>query len=531
MNNKISDNGAGIKTGTPGLVRPYTMDVKDGITALVALGLGFLFVEWGIPFPYAPNMGVFIFFTIIVITASLYFKRPKENKIPSVKKRQSEWVVFGVAILSMSYFLIFDNTPLNSFMFLFTMLSLVVWIMKKSETSITEKLNGFILGDLLNQILIIPLSNYLAIFHSFTIENRFKKSTLLSLVVGIIVSIPLIIAVTTLLSQAGTGFNNLVEDVLDMFYELDFVHYAMELLFGIPIACYFFGFIYGNHRKRKTEIITYEKTNSRFIKLHVIPGAAVYGPLVILNIIYIIFFVAMAGYFFSAFSGSLPMEMTYAEYARQGFFELCAVATINLAIIVFSYTYLKRDAYDYPKLLRILSGLMSFFTILLVSTAMSKMLMYISSYGLTRLRIYTLWFMLLILFVFLLIGIWHIKKFNLGKPIIIGFVVLFLALGFSNSDGIIAKYNIKAYESGKIKQLDTEVMYDLSDAVVPYVYDYLKDIEDANIKKELESILYFHETRYDEIILNEEPEFYDYRDNKIMRFNIQSYIAKNVGMS
>ena len=92
--------------------------------------------------------------------------------------------------------------------------------------------------------------------------------------------------------------------------------------------------------------------------------------------------------------------MTYAEYARHGFFELCAVTAINLAVI-FAAKLLSQEGRG--KLLRIEVILLSVFTLALTVIDLSKMVLYIQSYGLTRLRIYTSIFMVFLFIVFLII--------------------------------------------------------------------------------------------------------------------------------
>jgi hypothetical protein len=194
------------------------------------------------------------------------------------------------------------------------------------------------------------------------------------------------------------------------------------------------------------------------------------APLAVFNAFYALFFAALGNYFFAAFVGRLPEAMSYAEYARKGFFELCGVATINLALIACVYLLMRRGGNERPRALRVLTGLISAFTVLLIVTAMSKMLLYISAYGLTRLRVYTSWFMLLLLIVFALLLLWHFRAFNPAKPLILVCVVCFMALTWADTDGLIAKYNIAQYENGKTAALDVRMLNTLSDAAVPHIY-------------------------------------------------------------
>jgi hypothetical protein len=110
------------------------------------------------------------------------------------------------------------------------------------------------------------------------------------------------------------------------------------------------------------------------------------------------------------------------------------------------------------------------------------MLLYVNMYGLTRLRVYTLWFMLLLLCVFAVLVIWHIRPINAGKPIVIVFVLLTLGLFFSNSDGLIAKYNVERYEAGALGSVDTEMLTYMSNAVEPYLIELENNAKDYGVR-------------------------------------------------
>ena len=104
------------------------------------------------------------------------------------------------------------------------------------------------------------------------------------------------------------------------------------------------------------------------------------------------------------------------------------------------------------------------FTLFMIAVAISKMFMYISKFGLTRLRIYTSWFMALCAFIFILIIIKQFKlDFRLSKWSTVIFTVMFGILCFSRPDFVIAKYNIAMYESGEIEELDIYQLTGMSD--------------------------------------------------------------------
>jgi hypothetical protein len=267
-------------------------------------------------------------------------------------------------------------------------------------------------------------------------------------------------------------------------------------------------------------MITGEQAHNFVDKAHKIPSAAVYAPLLLLNALYLVFFAVMTTYLVSGFSQKLPAGYdTYAEYARRGFFELCFIAAINLFALGFAWLLSKRAAGGHPKPLRIIGGMLTALTLLLIATAASKMLMYVDSYGLSRLRLYTLWFMLVLACVFIVLLIWHLRPFNAGKPIAIACVILFLALVLSNTDGIIAKHNVESYLDGKTERVDVVMLSELSDAAVPALKTLSEKAPDKRVRSKAKTAL---AQRFIHGVFTAD----DYRDLPYMSFNLQSEKAR-----
>ena len=188
--------------------------------------------------------------------------------------------------------------------------------------------------------------------------------------------------------------------------------------------------------------------------------------------------------------------VSYSSYARRGFFELCFVSLINLAIIICLNLFCKyREDGKRPASLKIITCVLSIFTILLIATAVSKMVMYIKVYGLTPLRVYTTWFMVLLAVVFAGIFLTMLNsKINLPKITVTAFTILFSVLSFCNADGLIAKYNADRFLSGTLTEFDVSMMHELSTGAVPEairVRDHLseddREILDGIISRKLDT--------------------------------------------
>jgi hypothetical protein len=496
---------AGMTGGTPGMIDgvpqysrpmpppprppkpkvPFLCTGKDSIFAIVCLILGFLFFEFDV---FAGQLGTFIFFLVVIVSTFIYMEISKN------KQNARSYVALGVLLLSIVPFLIYDATALTFFQLLFSVALCITWVMYSARTQMSEKLSGFIIGDLFNQTFIVPFANYGGIFLAIRdgLKTRKGGKRFLFGIIGLLASIPIIIGVVALLISADSGFEQAMKKLSEAINLQEIGTWILYLIIGVPIACYAFGLVYGNSHKRTTSVIDKKNTSAALLNSHKLPKASLYGPLIILTIIYIAFFVAMGSYLFSAFGGDIPGSFTYAEYARRGFFELCGVAAINLAVIVIVYWFAKRAEGEYPKLLRVLTGSISGLTVLLILTAGSKMVLYISTYGLSQLRVYTLWFMALLLLIFLVLVIWHVRPFNAGRPIVIIFVSLFLALSFGNVDGVIAQYNVDKYMSGELEDMDVEMFRYMSDAVIPPLEELKKNAPDESVRQNAAEIIRAH---------------------------------------
>ena len=346
--------------------------------------------------------------------------------------------------------------------------------------------------------------------------SKYKKvKGILPALIGILIFLPLFVVVIRLLISADLAFEHFVGKIFNYISIENVIIYTIQFIIGIPVAFYLFGLIYGNVKGRYIDKITIESVDKAANIIKIAPKIAIYSILTLFNVIYFLFFAVQTAYLFSAFSGNLPKIFTYAEYARRGFFELCGVTGINLGVLIFSHLTVKRESGENPKVLRIETIIISLFTILLITTALSKMVMYISAYGLTQLRVFTSWFMILLFFIFTVICVRQFKKFNSAKFIIIGFALMFVVLSYGNVDGLIAKYNINRYEAGTLSTFDIDMVTDLSDAAVPYIYDmYLRiDENDFELRQRLASSIASGASN---------------RTNDFREFNLQRYRADKI---
>ncbi len=224
------------------------------------------------------------------------------------------------------------------------------------------------------------------------IENSNLKIAI-NILIGIIIGSPIALAILYLLSNADKYFNEFVGFIWKLVTQLlnaDFIiSNTITFIFLFVIVFSVFLNVYKN-----------KSLESKEIKKKDISKVIISTVLIILNTIFILFTISEI----SKLTGNflhLPIEYTYAEYAREGFFQLLMVTAINFATIVYCLYFTK--VID-NKFIKNLLLLIITFSILLIFNSYYRMFLYIGEYGFTILRLQVILFlaMELISFIFII---------------------------------------------------------------------------------------------------------------------------------
>ena len=161
------------------------------------------------------------------------------------------------------------------------------------------------------------------------------------------------------------------------------------------------------------------------------------------------------------FAGAgLPGNMTYSEYAREGFAQIIVVCALNLLIFGVFLQFGKKNTALRAMLvaLLVLSGIM-------LTSGFARLRLYISVYDLTWLRLLSMWFIIYLAAVLVLCGARMIKE---GLPLIgICAIILlgwYTVLGYANPDALVLKYNLEAndYSVAWLEDNRRYIRYDIS---------------------------------------------------------------------
>ncbi|TBL34096.1 DUF4173 domain-containing protein [Verrucosispora sp. SN26_14.1] len=145
--------------------------------------------------------------------------------------------------------------------------------------------------------------------------------------------------------------------------------------------------------------------------------------------------------------------LSYAEYARSGFWQLVAVTVLTLAVLGGVTRWARRDTPRDRVLLRILLGLLSALSVVIVVSALSRMWTYQKVYSFTGERVFVMAFEVLLGAVFLMVLVAGVRWRGGWIPRLTTAlaVVMLLGLAALNPEDYVARRNIDRYqETGRI---------------------------------------------------------------------------------
>jgi Domain of unknown function (DUF4173) len=191
-------------------------------------------------------------------------------------------------------------------------------------------------------------------------------------------------------------------------------------------------------------------------------------PLALLVLLFAAFVAVQLAVLFGGSRHVLETDgLTYADYARSGFWQLLVVTGLTLAVVAGAVRWAPRDTRTDRVLIRVVLGALATLTLVIVASALHRMNVYADTYGLTRLRLLValceLW--LGVVFLLVLIAGVRVRAPWLARAVAGAGVLALLGLAAANPDGLIADRNIARYE--RTQNIDTTYLANLSADAVP----------------------------------------------------------------
>ncbi len=310
---------------------------------------------------------------------------------------------------------------------------------------------------------------------------------------GIVIAIPLLLVIILLLSNADLVFGHYFGRLPEYLRLIRLGELFVRALLIMVITVFGFAYVQ-SFRPSKKDNTAAEVSGSKPLEFKTRwDPITVSTFLALLNLVYIIFVAIQFSYLFGAGQFTLPAGYTYAEYARQGFFELVVVTLINFSIYVFVINFVNDARRSLFNLFRMLLSLLAVSTLILLISSFFRLALYEEAYGYTFARVaaHALIIYLFILFLAAIYRIWQ-EKHALLKTFIVVSLVAYLIFNIFGIDRFIAISNIERYS--KTGEIDVHYLSSLSDDAVPQLVTLL-EVPDNAVAPYIENDLYLRKER------------------------------------
>jgi len=279
---------------------------------------------------------------------------------------------------------------------------------------------------------------------------------------GAAIALPLLLLFGSLLMAADAGFDRLISSTFNIDFPLTLSHLSLALVFAWAAAGVLRPLVLP--AEPSPEAAAAESAEAR-PRLGMVETATVLG---LLDVLFLAFVIVQLPHFFGSYSDLLaPGTTTFSAYARRGFFELCAVAGLVLPLLLALHWLARRDTPREERVFRIAAGAMVGLVFVIIVSALHRMRLYQSAYGLTELRVYTTAFMFWLTAVFAWLC-WTVlrgrrERFAFGA--VTAAVETIVLLHVASPDALIVRVN--AARTGGAVRFDAVYAASLSGDAVP----------------------------------------------------------------
>ncbi|MGB0388720.1 MAG: DUF4153 domain-containing protein [Ardenticatenaceae bacterium] len=285
-----------------------------------------------------------------------------------------------------------------------------------------------------------------------TIPRTGWSGQLLAVGRGVLITMPLLFVFGGLLMAADAIFENLVIDLFDIDIDELFGHFFWFGFWAWLSA----GFLRQMLLDDSEPIQQVEKIQRpSFAKLGIIEVGILLGAL---NLLFVSFVLVQFRYFFGgAALVEVTSDLSYAEYARQGFFELVMVAALLLPLLLLVHWLLRTENPRHETLFRVLAGALIALLYVIMVSALQRMRLYQNEFGLTELRLYTTAFMgwLAILFAWFIATVLRGQRERFVFGALISAFATLALLQLLNPDALIVRTNVGRHIASQSASEDT----------------------------------------------------------------------------
>lgn len=272
-----------------------------------------------------------------------------------------------------------------------------------------------------NHLIFTNIFSNLSLIKNIKCKNIETKNKTTNIILGILIGCGIGLIILLLLMSADTYFKFFVNKIFCLFkFDL-----GKTFIFIISFILLFS--IYVN-------ILLNQSCNMKKNNNKKIDDIMAITIITIIDIIFVLFLISELSRLTNNFL-QVPVQYTYSSYAREGFFQLLAVTTINFNIIM--YLLYKTPLIKENHIIKKLILLLICFSIFLIFNSYYRMFLYIFNYGYTVLRLQVILFLAMEMILFLILVKKIVKELKINDTtlyfvIMISFYILNIYLCTNN---------------------------------------------------------------------------------------------------
>ena len=381
---------------------PFTASSREKIAAFLVYILAYL---------YADMIWLSNHYNLVLTAFTLGFVALAEYLHRDTPHARESWIWLGcVAAVLCSIVCKRGRAWEAGYPMLFLHIFAVWWVLSRSDTLLEGESGHLLPLDALDGFVGFPCKHFFlrartvgGALSRLRSERKREKPDAETVIWSIVMSaaaLGLLACAVNLLISADIGFAALLDGFAGLFrfeWKID-GDILIRLLLSLPVGAYLYGLLDGTLREDKDALR--RRAGAVAEQMEALRGVPEQVWLVLLTLfaaLYALFFAVQGRYLFGAFTRSLPEGFVVAEYARQGFFELCKVMAVNFALLWLVTRSSKLDVRQL-KAVRALCLVLLSESFLLAVVALSKLALYIDCFGFTPKRLQSTWLVCVLAF-------------------------------------------------------------------------------------------------------------------------------------
>lgn len=261
---------------------------------------------------------------------------------------------------------------------------------------------------------------------------------------ALLITAPILVVFTLLLTQADPVFGSYFE----------FLNVDLEVVLSHVVIAGFFAWVVAGWLRRSL----LAHPGGADISASALPFTLTLGAtdvtlaLGALNLLFAAFVVAQVGWLFGGEALVLRTTgLSYAEYARRGFFELMGVAGLLLPVLLVAQALIPASDVRTLRIYRRLAVPLVVLLGAIMFSAFARMRLYVQYYGISTDRLFATAFMiwLAIVFVWLAFTVLRSRPRTFATGLVVSGLVVLFTLNVLNPDALVARANLARGDAGR----------------------------------------------------------------------------------